>query len=428
MDKELLIKVLEEWNFWNKDISKQVGRERAYTKEIEKFLPEREIITLSGPRRAGKSTIMYQFIQKISQSGGMDQILYINFEEPAFLPYLSTDLLEQIYDTYRENINPDKKSYLFLDEVQNIPAWEKWVRSYYDKKEDVKFIITGSSSKLLGSEFSSLLTGRFVNFEIFPLSFKEFLEFRGFEIPAKILKESERKIRFYLKEYLQFGSFPEIVLKDDETVKIKVLEQYFESMLMRDVVERYQIRDVLSLKQAAVFGLTNISKEFSYNTLRKSLKVSLESAKNYSFYLEQAFILLSLPFFSYSMKEVMARNRKLYAIDTGIRNAISKSFAPDLGRLAENVVYLHLRRKTKEIHYWKEKGEVDFVVKDTVLVPINVTIGKSTPKREKRSLLDFLDKFKLKEAVLITDNEEGEETENGKTIRKIPLWRWLLSQ
>jgi predicted AAA+ superfamily ATPase len=195
---------------------------------------------------------------------------------------------------------------------------------------------------------------------------------------------------------------------------------------MRDVVERYQIRDVLSLKRAAVFGLTNISKEFSYNSLRGSLKISLDTAREYSSYLESAFLLFQLPFFSYSMKEVMTRNRKIYAVDTGLRNAVSKSFTTDYGRIVENAVYLHLRRKNKELSYWRDTGEVDFVIKGKDPKPLNVTSGGSEPPREKKALLDFLGKFKVKEGTIVTDDEESEEEIGDKLLRRIPLWRFLL--
>jgi predicted AAA+ superfamily ATPase len=207
MEKRIILKVLEEWNFWNNDIFKQLGMPRSYSDRIGRFLDEREAITISGPRRSGKSTIMYQLMDKVAKRHAIEQTLYVNFEDPAFLPFLSVGLLEEIYDAYRENINPSKKAFIFLDEVQNIPAWEKWVRSYYDKKENVKFVISGSSSKLLSSEFSTLLTGRSVNFEVFPLSFKEFLEFKGLPLSKVPLKAEQRKIRYHLNEYLRFGGF-----------------------------------------------------------------------------------------------------------------------------------------------------------------------------------------------------------------------------
>lgn len=426
MEKRIILNVLEEWNFWHQDISKQLGKERAHSCRIMDFMGEREAITISGPRRSGKSTIMYQLMDKVAEHHGIEQTLYVNFEDPSFLPYLSVNLLEEIYDTFRDSVSPSKKAFIFLDEVQNIPAWEKWVRSYYDKKENVKFIISGSSSKLLSSEFSTLLTGRSVNFEVFPLSFREFLGFKGIPATDSPLKADERRIRYHLNEYLRFGGFPEVVLKSEGNVKLKLLEQYFESMLMRDVVERYQIRDVLSLKRAAVFGLTNISKEFSYNNLRTSLKISLDTAREYSSHLESAYILFQLPFFSFSMKEAMARNRKIYAVDTGLRNAVSKSFTSDYGRIIENVVFLHLRSRAKDLSYWKDTGEVDFVVRDKQPRPINVTSGDEEPGREKKALLGFLGKFKGREGLIITDEEESEEMAGDRILKRVPLWKFLL--
>ncbi len=427
MKEDQILKTLEEWNFWNQNIGKYVGNKRKYTTQMEGYLKEREIITLSGPRRAGKSTIMYQLMQNIIQKEDVKQTLYVNFEDPSFLPYLKPELLENIYDAYRTNINSSKKAYLFLDEIQNIEGWEKWVRSYYDKKEDIKFIISGSSSKLLSSEFSSLLTGRFVNFQIFPLSFAEYLEFKEYKLPKKILKQDIRKIGHYLKEYMKFGGFPDMALKKENEMKTKTLEQYFESMIMRDVVERYKIRDILSLKQAAVFCITNISKEFSFNSLRKSLKISLDTAKDYVTFMEQAHIFFQLPYFSYSLKEVMARNRKIYAIDVGLRNSVSKSFSSDLGRLAENLVYLKLTRDNNEIYYWKGKNEVDFILKNKTMRAINVCYNNTIPEREIKSLIEALEEFKLKEGWIITNTKEGDEKKMGKVIRYIPLYKFLLS-
>ena len=369
---------------------------------------------------------MHQLIKKIAERNGVETTLYVNFEEPGFLPYLSLNFLDCIYDVYRERVNPSKKAYIFLDEIQNVPGWEKWVRAVYDKKENVKIIISGSSSKLLSSEFSSLLTGRVVNFVVFPLSFAEFLDFKGIRVPDKVLKNDERIIRYYLNEYIEFGGFPEIVLKKDNEVKKTVLQQYFESMIMKDVVERYNVRDVLSLKSAAVFGLTNVSKEFSFNSLRKFLKISLDTAKDYINYLEQAYILFQLPYFSYSPKEVMVRNRKLYAVDTGLRNAVSKTFTPDKGRLLENITYLHLKRTKKDVYYWKEKREVDFVINGKTPIPINVTCSKEDLKREEEGILNFLDRFKVKEGIIITDEEEKERKINNRLIRYIPVWKFLL--
>ncbi|MEM2948267.1 MAG: ATP-binding protein [Candidatus Anstonellales archaeon] len=427
MEKESILRVLEEWNFWNRDISRYVGKEREHLRMIEKFIEEREIITLSGPRRSGKSTTMYQLMNKIARKEGMESILYVNFEDPVFLPYLSPKLLDAIYVAYKETVNPSKKTYMFLDEIQNIPGWEKWVRACYDKNENIKFIISGSSSKLLSSEFSSLLTGRFVNFEVFPLSFKEFLGFKDMALPKKILKNDEIKMRYFLNEYFEFGGFPEVVLKKDKEVKRAILSQYFDSMIMKDVVERYKIRDVLSMKQVAVFGMTNISREFSFNTLRKTLKISLDAARDYMNYLEQAYILFQIPYFSYSIRESMVRNRKLYSVDVGIRNIVSRSFTPDKGWIAENIVYSHLRRNKKEIYYWRGKGEVDFVVKDTTLLPINVTYAEKSPEREEAAILEFFDRFKAKEGIIVSDSEEREKNVGKGLIRYIPLWKFLLT-
>ncbi|MFA5247017.1 MAG: ATP-binding protein [Candidatus Micrarchaeia archaeon] len=356
MERERLLAILREWNYWERDISSDAGVLRDISKKIIPFLSEREAITLSGPRRAGKSTVMLQLAQEATQQAGAKSALYVNFEDPGLLPDLSLPLLDDIYNTYRERVYPKGKAYIFLDEVQNIEGWEKWLRTRYDQREDVKFIISGSSSALLSSELSSLLTGRAVNFEVTPLSFLEYLRFSDSFAPKGGTGRETAQAKYLLAEYLSWGGFPEITLKTNAETKRKTLEAYFYATIAKDVAQRYGIRDVKALSQVAAFALSNIGQELSYNSIKNTLGISLDSARDYLFYLENAFLLYSLPYFSTSQKETLYRNKKIYAADTGLRNAVSKSITPDFGRLAENAAYLKLAETCgNNIFYWRGK-------------------------------------------------------------------------
>ncbi|MFA6330098.1 MAG: ATP-binding protein [Candidatus Micrarchaeia archaeon] len=432
MERERLLAILREWNYWERDVSGDAGVPRDITKKIIPFLSEREAIALSGPRRAGKSTVMLQLAQNATQATGPKAALYVNFEDPGLLPDLSLPLLDDIYDTYRERVHPKGRAFVFLDEVQNITGWEKWLRTQYDRREDAKFIVSGSSSALLSSELSSLLTGRSVNFEVTPLSFLEYLRFSGAQPPRSGTGRETAQAKYLLAEYLSWGGFPEITLKTSAETKRKTLEAYFYATIAKDVAQRYGIRDVRALSQVAVFALSNIGKELSYNSIRNTLGISLDSARDYLFYLENAFLLHSLPYFSTSQKETLYRNKKIYASDTGLRNAVSKSITPDSGRLAENAAYLKLRETCgNDICYWRGKKEVDFIArKGGKTFAINVSYTDAPASRETEGIFEFLDEHKKMQAkrrkiktAIITSG--GETPVDG--IRTIPLWKFLTS-
>lgn len=420
---------LSEWNPWWEDKKLIKGLEGIHRPGYDLLLNSaeiKEITIITGIRRAGKSTLMYQMISALLKKGiAPTQILFVNLEDKKLIK----DSLDDIYNSYRENLNPDRKAYIFLDEIHRKNDWENWIRKNYDLKTNDKFVISGSSSYLLKREYSTLLTGRNITFEIFPLSFQEFLSFRNIEFDIKnlkkniLLEKTKNVLLKNFKEYLEMGGFPEVILKQ-KAYKLKILEQYFDDILYKDIIDRYNLNSQKT-RDLALFLITNFTNTLSLRSLRNSLKISYDTTKDYLSYYKEAFLFFIVDHFSYSIKEQKTLPSKIYCIDNGLRNAISFKFSKDEGKLAENLVLIELKRRGKEAYYWKNKKEIDFIVKerDGSLAAINISYTDDILERETEGLLEFKKEFKkADELILIT--KDIEKVENG--IRFIPLWKWLL--
>ncbi len=387
----------------------------------------KEITIITGVRRSGKSTLMYQMIDKLLKEGiDPKQILFVNLEDKK----LAKDSLDDIHSSYLKNINLDKKAYIFLDEIHKKEAWESWIRKKYDLKTKDKFVISGSCSYLLKKEYSTLLTGRNLTFEVFPLSFGEFLLFKGINLEKSnlkkgiLLEKTKLSILKNFDEYLNLGGFPEVLFKP-ERYKLKLLEQYFDDILYKDIVDRYNLNSQKT-KDLALFLMTNFTNLTSLRSLRNSLELSYDTIKEYLSYFKEAFLFFTVDHFSYSFKEQKTLPSKIYCIDNGLRNAVSFKFSKDEGKLAENLVLIELKRRGENPYYWTKKGEVDFVIKnnDQSLSAINVSYTDEIRERETSSLLEFKKEFgsKAKDIMLLT--KDTEKKENG--IVFLPLWKWLL--
>ncbi|PKP59645.1 MAG: ATPase [Candidatus Altiarchaeales archaeon HGW-Altiarchaeales-1] len=343
--KEEIIRALYDSNFWGKEQEVGIVREE-YLEKLIKIKDMKESISIAGVRRCGKSTISKQFLKHVIEKGAKkENTLYVNFEEPSFSPYLNSNILDIVYNTYSEVINPEDFAYIVLDEVQNVPNWERWVRAKQEKGK-VKIIVTGSSSKLMSSEFSTVLGGRCLNIDIFPLSFREFVKFKGRTVKQyKGVVIDKNVISSLLREYLEFGGFPRAVMEKKEN-KNMLLKEYFDSIIFRDIVSRYNIRDVNLLKTLAIIMQTNISSPSSIGKLASVLqdsfkrKTSLETVSRFLEYFESAFLIFLVPIFSYKIKDQLQYPRKIYSIDAGLRNAVCFRFSEDIGKLYENVVFL----------------------------------------------------------------------------------------
>lgn len=433
MDTSKLLEILNSCNrFWATGrIDSGVPRDLLAT--CIRQLDQKEIVLLKGVRRSGKSTLMAQMIGALLESGRRPaQILRVNLEEPLFAAEYSIGLLERIYRLYRERIHPSGKCYLFLDEIQNIPEWERWVRGR-SETEDIKIVITGSSFRLLSYEVGAKLTGRHVSFELFPLSFKEFLRFKGrpADSPAAYF-EQKPVIRNLFAEYRKYGGFPEVVLRDEIEDKELLLKQYFEDILNRDVVSRAEIRDTLTLRNLAVFMMSNIGRLTSVSNLKKNLGVSQDKVENYASALMESYLLYRLPKLERSMKKSIRARFKPYAIDTGLRNRVAFSFSEDSGWLAENIVLNHLRSRHEDIYYESNGGEVDFVVKEGMKIARSIQVwhadpaDTAIPEREFAAFQIRKGAAAKRECQLITNDVARTVKAGGARIQCVPLVLFLL--
>ncbi len=438
MEKSQIIKTLLLWNFWERDIDTGIPR-RGYLDKIKKYLRTDEIVTITGVRRCGKSTISLQVLKGlIKDKIPRANTLYVNFEDPKFYNFLDVSLLDNIWQAYIDYFNPRGRVYIVLDEAQKIKGWEHWARSMYDRKEKVKIFVTGSNTELLSPEFASVLTGRHLEVLVTPLSFREFLKFRGMELnPDKLWEiKNEDSLRNMASEYLMIGGFPKIILTKDELMRRELLAQYFNDILSKDVVERYKIKDMAKLKNLALFYAANFTRSYSFNKVKKVMDfaLSLDSIDRFSHYMENSFLISFLPRFSYSLKNQMQAHRKVYLVDNGMHNAIAFKFSEDKGKLLENAVLQQLRNMYEEVYFFAEKKEVDFVCKDGLKIKelINVChdIGdKETLLRECSALMEGMKYFKLREStIIIGEGDSREITENGLKITVTSFYKWALKR
>jgi predicted AAA+ superfamily ATPase len=436
MKKEEIISVLSDWNFWGKGLD--TGRERAfYLNRILSLLEGVEkVISVYGVRRSGKSFLLRQVAKELSEKIGKNNVLYVNFEEVR-LGSNDIKMLVEIYDAYREFIRPDKKPLLILDEVQEIKEWERFVRSLHEKNE-ARLIVSGSSAKLMSEDLATLLSGRDIPIEVFPLSFREFLEFKGVEASSEkdvIIRKFEIIQR--LREYFEFGGFPEVVLEDEEEKKKAILRRYFETILVKDVEKKFRVREKEKLEFLANFYITNVSSPITYTSVSKILNMPKKTVERFSSYLAASRALFFISRFSPTLKEQEKAARKVYSVDTGMSNAVGFRIFENYGKTMENIVAVELLRRfstspTVKIYYLKvNEKEVDFVIKEGMrikqLIQVSYISSKDEiSKREVDALLKASEKLKCNDLIIVTWDVEEQIEINGKIMKLVPLWKWLL--
>jgi len=425
------------YEFWEKTLPE------VRTRELDIGRLDTDLINdIVGIRRCGKTYFMFLFIKHLldDENVNKNQILYLNFENRKLHPLKESYFNDIVDFVYAEKLlDRFKKIYLFLDEVQNINGWEKQLRSIYDEfKGKVKIVISGSNASLLKKDYATLLTGRHLTINLYPLSFKEFLNFNNFSVNnKKIFTEREKSlIRKYLTEYIKSGGFPEVVLADE--YKEDILQQYFGDIITRDIISRERIRkDAFLVEEIAAYLINNISNLFSLRKISNFFgssgnKISVPTLQNYLRFFENAFLFIPIRIFSYKIRERLQHPQKIYCIDAGLISALSSKSSPDWGRLYENTVAVELKRKKCEIYYWKDYryNEVDFVIKKglkiSTLIQVCYDMNKDNYERESRALIKCSKELKCKNLLIITDDEEGEFKESGITIKSIPLYKFLL--
>lgn len=398
---ENIIEILKKWNPWEKKIDAGIKR-GVYLKKILPYLERKEIVVLKGIRRCGKSTIVKQLINELIKSGvDKKQILYLNLEDYGFANDLTIGLFDSVLESYKKYSKNKKGIYFFIDEVQKIPSWEKWLRTKYDLNEGIKFVITGSSASLLSKELSTLLTGRNISFTIMPLSFNEFYYFTKGNID----------------EYMRFGGFPEVALEKSEEKKLYLLQQYFEDIIHKDIIDRYSIRNTKQIMDLARYIISSSGAKLSINKLSKVFGIAKDTMQTYINYMIDAYLLFEVTYFSYSakVKHDVSKLPKLYCLDNGFIGIVNIKYSKNLGQMFENTVFIKLAENYKEISYWGElKSEVDFIVEKTA---INVTSADNILERESKGLEDFNKKHKGFDLKIITKSLKKDNT--------IPLLEFL---
>lgn len=436
MDKEIIKQVIVE--------SQESKLPEIVPRDIEIPLSSQKIITITGPRRAGKTYLVLSLIRNLIEQGvPRERIIYLNFDDPRLLPFSAKDaelILEayqELYPEYREETN-----YIFLDEIQNVKDWEIGIRRLYDTRR-FRIFLTGSSSKLLGKEIATQLRGRALNYELLPFSFKEVLRAKGIKDYKSLFYSQERfRIKKYLEEYLEMGGFPEVVLEDALDIKIRTLREYVETIFFRDLVEHYNIKNQLLLRELIRYLSTNTASIFSLNSFYKWIKeiyhITPRTLLNYIGHLEDIGLFFFTRRFSFSLKEQAKTLRKCHIVDNGIRFAYGFRFSEDKGKNLENSVFLELaHRKVRnpfmEIFYWQDyRGkEVDFVVAEdkrvTSLIQACAKIEDiKTKEREISSLIKASEELRCANLLIVTLDYEKEEVVNHTKLTFMPFWKWAL--
>lgn len=357
LDNADLQRILGDWSEWSGQSTGTVPRVLA-----ERCVLTPEVVTvIQGVRRCGKSTLLRQLmdVHRIDPA----HAVLVNFEDPRLLGNLDSTLLEQIYVLATEG--GKKGLTFFLDEIQNVKDWQKWLNTRLEMQSGNNFVVTGSNSQLLGGELASSLTGRHLRHELFPFDFSEF---------RQCVKEGD------LEQFIRQGGFPAVL---DFPQPEKLLQQYFLDIVEKDIRERVSARSSRPLQAMARMVMESVGAELSLRRIAGVVQASPETISHYLQACEDAYLIFSCPYFAYSEAKRLRHNRKYYAVDTGLRRAVSTRSGRDLGKDFENLVYLALRRNTEDICYWKGKGEVDFVITTPRgVTPIQVTWDDPLPRHE----------------------------------------------
>jgi len=420
----------------NRDIIKRrITEQEAYTKQFlnkpliprehfssyQKQLTTNLIKTILGPRRAGKTTLGLLLLKK-------ENFYYVNFDD-EILSTLKRDELGGLLELLNELFG--KRPYLFLDEIQNIDSWELFVNRL--QRLGYNILLSGSNSKLLSKELSSHLGGRTITLEILPFSFKEFLTAKHFNT----IKETDEwvgRLKNQLQHYIEWGGYPEAIIEiTDPDSKKKYLNELFDTIIFRDITQRFNIKYTAELIALATIIMNQFPTRTSLTKISRDLEISSHTIKKYISYLEEAYLIVSSKKFSYKPREMESSYRKYYCIDTGLLNAKKTTLTRDFGKLLENVVAIELKRRNIELYYYlvDNKYEVDFVIGDSTAIKEVIQVvddEQDIPEREIKTGILACKKLHCHTLTIITWNTEDKKLEDDITIHSIPLWKWLLKQ
>lgn len=394
--------------------------------KLRSFLSHPDILTVLGVRRCGKSLLSWMLLRGL-------RFGYVNFFDERLAGFEAKELgklLEVFYQLYGADLE-----FMVLDEVQHVSGWERFVSRMRTSK---KMIVTGSSSRLLSSELATLLTGRHVDFVLYPFNFREFLRIRGVELGEnwQYSTRGVSTVKSMLEEYLRTGGFPEA-----SRFGRRILVSIYSDALEKDVVSRHRVKKTVALKEFARYLISNVSSEFSFSKLRRILNIrDVHTIKNYAGWVSEAYLLFFLERFSPKLKLQFISPKKAYCVDNGIVTSIGFRVSENFGRLMENLVAVELLRRRSysfsdfEVFYWRDyqQNEVDFVVKNGLnikqLIQVTYASGRDEVNpREVKALLKASGELRCKDLLVVTWDYEDETVSNGRKILYVPLWKWLLN-
>lgn len=420
MDKDVIKQVILEQESSNRLAGFGIQRERLEL--IDSLVPLPHAVIISGVRRCGKSTLMRQILKKYYG----EEFYFVDFEDERFVKFTVEDfniLYEILIELY------GLKQVFFFDEIQNIEDWELFVHRIHREKN--KVFITGSNASLLSSELSTRLTGRHIVVELLPFSFREYLQYHqiAYTKQSFVITQEKAVLKKHFNEFLENGGMPEYL----EHKNPLVLQNVYENILYKDVIVRYEIKEVKAIRELTLDLLSNVGTPLSYTKMKNNLGLgSVNTVKNYIHYLESAYLIFTLDRFSFSVSQQILLQKKVYAIDTGLVKQIAFHFSKKQGRYLENIVYLELRRRFKEIYYYKTEDnlEVDFLVREGTKISFLIQITESlkdakTREREYKALIKAMKELQVEKALILTQEEELADPEFPE-IEVQAIYQWLL--
>ena len=392
-------------------------------------LPEKlnKVVILYGVRRSGKTFVLFDLFKTYK-----DISLYIDFEDDRLLNFQLNDfgILKEAFLELKPDLLNKKKKF-FLDEIQNIRDWEKFCRRAVEK-ENIDVFVAGSSSKIMPLEIHTSLRGRAWSIEITTFSFREYLQAKNISVEESFIYGSKKIItKKHFSDYMRWGGFPEVVLSKDEFEKNKLIKEYLGAMFFKDLVERFNINNIHLLDVLIDRLFSSFSQKFSLTAFYKQYKGRFPFSKDslFSYYknLLESMLIFEVRKFAESTYKRLRNPAKIYLADVGLARKVSSE---DSGRVLENVVFLELRRNAEEIFYFDEEKECDFVAKEKDgFFPYQVCFELTEKNRERElgGLVSCCKWLKIKEGVLLTNDQEEEIKINRIKIRIFPVWKWLIA-
>ncbi len=406
-----------------------------YSERLMQLIDRREIIVLQGIRRSGKSSLLKLLMKALMDRGTpKTNLFFMNLEDYRFGSDKNLETLDQVYQAYINKIDPEGRFYIFLDEIQEIPDFERWLRTYYEQNEQIKFVVTGSSSSLFSAELATLLTGRQIALEVFPFSFPEYLQLHDKKLLKRLAKPIDsiylspaaKKVDPLLQTYLSNGGFPEVVKHDEPEANMLLLQQYIGDIILRDIARRYNIRKIEVLQKLALFLIFNMGGAINISRISQIIGSNRTTVLELIAYLKEVYMVFTTTSFSFSASEQLntTKPKKIYCIDNGFYAAINTSSNKDFAKRFRNAVFQQLRFHWQdEIFYWRGKVEIDFVLKDGF--PIAVLSDEKEKNNEVYKLFHYMSSHNISNGLLINWSKLQIVAENEHKVLLLPLWLFL---